>query len=415
MAGRRRKFDPTIPAHIDQARLPAGIYWDRTGNGRWYVREPHPEGIGDRTSTVATAAARLSDLHSIMESRSGAARRGTVGYVMDQFHESTEFKALAAGTQKSYRTSAAHVRAWKTPMGATLDQLEVDRLTLPTIQRLIERIAKGRAATGPGAGDAIPGQPSKANHLLRYLRRTFAWGMRHGACKTNPAKGAKQVKERQQHTMPAQDAFRAVLAYAYERGRRKAHSAGSCPPYLAPLMELAYLCRLRGIEVVRLSDAHATTEGVLASRVKGSRDNITRWSPRLRAAWDAAVAARTATYARRNNQTRVVPIRAEDRPLFVAQDGGPLSKSGFDSAWQNLMAAAIRDKVIAEHERFSLHGLKHRGVTDSRGNKQQAAGHVSPAMTARYDHEIAIVEPAGPVEFSGEFSGAADFGKPEAT
>lgn len=37
--------------------------------------------------------------------------------------------------------------------------------------RYIEMIAKGRVESKPGAGDAEQGYPSKANHLLRYLRR----------------------------------------------------------------------------------------------------------------------------------------------------------------------------------------------------------------------------------------------------
>ena len=35
MAPRNRKHNPTIPAHIDQAKIPRGIYWDATGRGRW--------------------------------------------------------------------------------------------------------------------------------------------------------------------------------------------------------------------------------------------------------------------------------------------------------------------------------------------------------------------------------------------
>lgn len=48
--GRKRKFNPLIPSHIDQAALPRGLYW---GDGRWYVVEPHPEGGNRRKQTVA--------------------------------------------------------------------------------------------------------------------------------------------------------------------------------------------------------------------------------------------------------------------------------------------------------------------------------------------------------------------------
>lgn len=204
--GRPRKHDPSIPRHIDQTKLPKGIYWDESGLGRWYVLEPDPEGAAPRFKTVAGRNARLSDLHAIIEERSGQHARGTIGWVIARFEESTEFAALSQDTRSDYLYCAKTARAYKTAkgQGPTLDTLYVDRLSLPSIQGVIEAIAKGREESRPGAGDGMPGYPSKANHLLRYLRRLFPWGMRHGHCKTNPADGAKQVKERKRHGMPVQ-------------------------------------------------------------------------------------------------------------------------------------------------------------------------------------------------------------------
>lgn len=46
--GRKRKFNPAIPGHIEQDALPKGIYWH---DDRWFVYEDHAEG-GDRKSVV---------------------------------------------------------------------------------------------------------------------------------------------------------------------------------------------------------------------------------------------------------------------------------------------------------------------------------------------------------------------------
>jgi len=54
---------------------------------------------------------------------------------------------------------------------------------------------------------------------------------------------------------------------------------GSCPAYLGYVMELAYLCRLRGIEAVTLTDANELENGVQTNRRKGSRDNVVQWPP----------------------------------------------------------------------------------------------------------------------------------------
>ncbi|AGI08432.1 Integrase [Xanthomonas citri subsp. citri Aw12879] len=61
-----------------------------------------------------------------------------------------------------------------------------------------------------------------------------------------------------------------------------------------------------------------------------------------------------------------------------------------------MITAAIEAGVIAEESRFTLHGLKHRGITDTRGtraHKQDAAGHVTSQMTHRYDHELQVIAP----------------------
>lgn len=159
------------------------------------------------------------------------------------------------------------------------------------------------------------------------------------------ATGVRQAKEVRAHRMPAPDAFAKVLAFARERGRRTPHTKGSCPGYLAPAMVLAYSARLRGIEVGTLTEAHRLDQGVHGQRCKGSRDSITEWNAEMTAAWDQLLARRAA---------------------------------------------------IEQSERFSLHGLKHRGVTDTagnRGDKQDAAGHKSPLTTGRYDHDLPVVKP----------------------
>lgn len=405
--GRPRKTPANLPAHIDYARVPVGLYWDASGQGRWFVRDPHPEGRGTKSKTVAGPSARLSDLHAIAEARKGHSQRGTIDYIGEQFRASSEFKALAIGTRRDYAWCAEVLRTLPTRQKTPFGQLQVDKLAVPVIQRLVELLAQGRPESRPGAGDAIPATPSKANHVLRYLRRLCAWGIRFGHCTTNPATGVRQADEAGAFKMPDMATFNAVLAFARERGARKAHTDGSCPPYLAPAMELAYGVRLRGIEVTTLTDAHALEAGIRSNRRKGSRDNVTEWDPRLRAAWDALQAQRKAAVAR---SRRPVPLQLEQRFLFVAQDGAPLTKSAFDSAWQRLMALAVKDGVITDEQRFTLHGLKHRGITDA--EDKASGGHRTEAMRQRYDHAVPLVKPSRHADFSGDFSGGKEKGTP---
>lgn len=342
--------------------------------------------------------ARLSELHAIVEQRAGGEVRGTIGYVIEQFKKSTEFAALSPNSRRDYNYCARVAQSFATKTGATLDKLYVDRLTLPVLQKLNETIASGKQASAPGANDAVEPAPSKANHLIRYLRRLFAWGMRHGHCTKNPAEGVRLAEEEGAFSMPEPEVYNAVLNFARERGALKPHTKGSLPPYLPAVIELAYLCRMRGIEVVKLTDAHASDKGLYVARTKGSNDTIVRWTPRLRAAWEAALTHRAMVLARESNRGRPIPIRADRRFVIVSESGTPLTKAGLDNAWQDLMHVAMEAKVITPEDRFSLHGLKHRGVTDTKGSKRRkkrASGHRTDAALDIYDHDVAIVAPAG--------------------
>lgn len=59
--------------------------------------------------------------------------------------------------------------------------------------------------------------------------------------------------------------------------------------------------------------------------------------------------------------------------------------------------------IIDQESRFSLHGLKHRGITDS---EDKASGrHLTEAMRQLYDHSVQVMEaavkPKKPASFPG--------------
>jgi hypothetical protein len=365
-----------VPAHIDQARIPRGAIW-HARDRFWYALRPYQR--------LAGADATLADLHRLMEARAGI-QHGTVGWLLDEFHQSTKFADLAESTRGQYDKQRAIVKA-RTVKGGKLGEFALAGITRPGVQKLVEQIAK-------------EGHPTKANHVLRYLRVAFRWGLNHGRAPagwrgTNPGEGVEPAKERKQFRMPTLAAMLAVQEFARAGAAKQAHTEGSVAPYLWAIIEIAYRCRLRGIELCRLTDASASQDGLRATRVKGSNDNVTQWSEPLRAAWDALVRYRD---TRRDVHRLPTPLRAEDRHVLVSQTGQPLSRSGLDSAWQDLMVAAIKAGVILPAQRFTLHGLKHRGITDTKGNKadkQTASGHKSAAMLERYDHDVPVVKPAG--------------------
>ncbi|MBH1633684.1 integrase [Stenotrophomonas maltophilia] len=382
--GRKRKFNPEIPGHIDQGSLPRGVYW---GEGRWYVLDPHPEGIGQKKETVASRRARLSDLHAIMEARAGGNVRGTLDYLVEVFKRSSEYIDLSKKSKQGYDYCAAKACTYLLRDGRPLGQQRIEHLSVPVLQRVVETLATGRPAIGKLP--LIAATPAAANRVASYLRRLFAWGIRHGHCTSNPADGIRKVREKRDARMPDHDAFDAVLRFARTCASRQAHTAGSCPPYLPAVMSLAYAVRLRGIEVNTLTDANLQTEGIRSNRRKGSRDNVTLWTKDLRAAVKWLQSYRD---ERMRIHGRPVPIKPEQRRLLVSESGTPLTKSALDSAWQRLVRRAVAEDVIEKGQRFALHGLKHRGITDSEDNS--AGGHVTEAMRQLYDHSVPVVKAA---------------------
>lgn len=378
--GRKRQHSPHIPKHIDQAALPAAVYFDHRGSGVWYTLYLDEAGKQRRTN-LAGRDVTLSELHRIMEERAGI-DRDSLTFLAEQFHKSDQCKRLAKKTQDDYCYSRDVLLGIPTKLGKPLGELAVRKFTPPLVQRVVDRIAED-------------GTPSKAAHALRYLRRLMQWGRNRGYVDVNPAQGIEAPKERKLRRLPEPTAMAALIQFAQQQGRLTRGEKGACAPYLWYVMEISYLCRLRGIETVTLTDANETPEGVLTNRRKGSRDNIVRWTPRLRAAWDAAKQVRADIWEKKKMP---VPIAAEQRRLIVAAHGGALQKTSLDTAWQRLVAQAIKKGVMTAEQRFGLHDFKRRGITDTEGtraDKQQASGHRSEGMLDVYDHSTPLVNPSG--------------------
>lgn len=370
--GRPRKRSATMPDHIDQSKLPKGCYWDERDRV-WYTILP---GAKASRRKVADSAALMSDLHRVMEQIAGIDRR-SLDFVMEQFEASEKFRALAPATQDGYRKYRKIASEFPTAAGK-LGTLAVRGLSAPLMQKIIDKIAD-------------QGTPTKANALLRFLRRMFRWAKNRGYCDSNPCAGLEQAKERKQRRLPDDRAHEALVAFAKERGSVVAHREGAVAPYLWPAIELMYLCRLRGVEAITLAEDAETPDGLRTNRRKGSLDNVVTWTPRLRAAWDAAKTRRDEIVAARRMP---VPMHAKDRLVFVNQTGGPLAKSSFDSAFQRLMKLAIAEGVLSEEQRFGPHDLKRKGITDTkgtRGEKQQASGHKAQQMLDVYDFDLPVV------------------------
>lgn len=382
MAGRKRKHNPNIPIHIDQSKLPNCVYWDKSGTGRWYISYFDSDLGKQKTKTIADSKATLSELHKIVEEFNGVSN-DTLNFLIEEFKKSIQYKQTAKETQTKYAYGARLAAEFPAKNGKPLGVAPLARFTAPTVQKLIDSIA-------------VQNGPTAARHCKSFLTRAFRWGNVRGYCGIDAVTGLQLPKERKKRVLPELDAYERIISFAKDRAQITSRRKGALPPYLWCVIEICYLCRLRGIEAITLTDANETDLGVNTNRRKGSRDNIVSWTPRLREAWDGAKLARQ---QRRDRNKLPTPARKEDRWLFISDDNFHLRKSSLDGAMQRLMDEAIEAGVITKEQRFSLHPVKRRGVTDTAGNradKQTASGHKDEKMLDIYDMELPVVMPAEP-------------------
>jgi integrase len=71
--------------------------------------------------------------------------------------------------------------------------------------------------------------------------------------------------------------------------------------------------------------------------------------------------------------------------VITSRKGTPYTEDGFRSAWQRMMAEAIKQGLI--QEKFTFHDIRAKHLTDrdeQELNAQLAGGHTDPSITARY-------------------------------
>jgi len=391
--GRKRKPDPTIPGHIDQSKIPTGLYWDGRWGGTWYVLNRKP-GERAQRKNVAGKTATLADLHAIAEARAGQVSSKALRGLCEAFGNSPQFKALSISTQGDYTYCSEVVCEFRLSNGGLAGDLVTKRITQPIIQGLVDAIAAG-TERDKETGKLIP-TPSKAAHVQRYLRRLFRWGANRGYNDINPADGIELPRERRRRRLPEKDVLQALIAFARARAGTRGKE-GSVAPYLWAAIVIGYRCRLRPIEVRTLTDANYTKGGIHTNRRKGSRDNITEWSDDLREAWNYLVERRRVIWSD-EKRPKPWPLRAQDRPILVNHGGDTIGKSTFSSAWRRLLASAIEAGLLTEDQKFGAHDLKRRGITDTPGTRQEkqlASGHTNESMLEVYDFSVPVVRPAG--------------------
>jgi len=345
--GRKRKS-------TDDNRLPKHVYHAK---GR-YVYRPYRDGKLQGETVLCKDNAPLSQVWTAWEALQNGTQRRTLRWLFDAYLASADFARLAPKTQRDYKGASTRICDVKLRNGVLFGTIDIASITPGVLRRYADK----RAVEAPIA----------ANRDLAVISVAFGWAVERDYAKANPAKSVKRQPEKPRARYVSDSEYRIV------------HAAAGKYPYLQPIMELAYLCRMRLAEVLDLTRANLSTEGVLVVRRKGSKNTLTLWSPRLRAAVDAALALPRPFVALVDHQHYLIP----------GATGGRMNESTVQTAWQRIMPVALSAGL---KERFTVHDLKAKGISDTEeGERRAGAGHMDPRITERvYNRLPGKAKPSG--------------------
>lgn len=330
MAPRPRQTGTTLPPYVYLLK------------GRYVLRRYDPATQRQREIRLCRGDATMASVWAAYEALSMPQGHDTFRGLSGLYQKSPQFAALSSTTRRDYAGAHRRICAMALADGRLLGDLPLATWTPPLVQRWQDR--RGEKA------------PVTCNREKSYMARVFAWGLARGHVATNPVRGIQRLRE---HA-----STRYVTDAEYLERLQAAASSGT--PYLVPVMELAYLLRARLAEVLDFQRGRdLLDEGIHLRRRKGSKDSIVAWTPRLR---DAVAAA------------KALHGKVASRYLIAGKDGGRMHESTVQTAWSKR-----RLPWPPGSEPFTIHALKAKGVTDTRGDKLAASGHRDPRMLAIYD------------------------------
>lgn len=288
----------------------------------------------------------------------GGSVRFSLHWLDEQYSKSERFRSLSVKSQANigFMRRLLDHKIKVSGAAGLFGDLQASALTPPMLRSLFDRRLQIYRDAGK-KGSAI------VNRERAYLSAMLSWGIEHIdglGLATNPCKGIRGAKETPRSRYVTEDDYQIQSDMARE-----------IADYLPVVFELAYLCAARGSEIVALRRDSIRDEGLVIRRGKGSRDNIIKWSTRLR----QAVAAAT-----RGHSNLHLIVNTQDQPL---------NKHALDTAMQRLKAKMEESGHGAQW--WTLHDLKRKGLTDAAD--KTIAGHRTEAMRQRYNVGLDQVDP----------------------
>jgi integrase len=144
-------------------------------------------------------------------------------------------------------------------------------------------------------------------------------------------------------------------------------------------MDLAVLTGLRPGDLLSLTRANLTDDGIEIATSKTGKALLIEWSPSLRTAVKKA-------------QAQPPQVR---QALICNKQGKPYTVDGFNTIFYRAMGKAISDPDNALTERFQFRDLRAKSASDDTAEAaSKRLGHASPAITEKiYRRKAERVKP----------------------
>jgi integrase len=192
--------------------------------------------------------------------------------------------------------------------------------------------------------------PTAANRELELLSHVCTMAVEWGAMPFHPLAGLRKIRRPPRRRYPTDAEYLAVYRLA--------------SPMIRCVMDIALLTALRRGDILALTRANKTDNGLLVRTGKTGAEILFEWTPALCKVVDDAL--------------RLPPqVR---QPIVCNRKGEAFTKNGFDSVWQRLM-----DKATESIERFQFRDLRRKSASDEADElvAQARLGHTSVAITNR--------------------------------
>lgn len=327
--GTRR--DNALPEYVYRLQSKDRVVWREYLGRRRFGRSVT---LLDAQGRPLTAQAGHRDILAAYNRQIAQGGARTLEWMLREHMKAPRVRPIEPRTRRDYERYVDVICAAPIKGGSTFGDVDVKKITRGAMVRYRDRLKD---------------TPVTANRHLQFLSAAFSWAVEREILAENPCKGVRKF------STPGRTRY--VEDWEFDLVQRLA------PDHIAIAMELAYLMRARRGEILALRREDVSERGIFLRRTKASESEVTLWSDRLTAAYDAAQALHRGTIS----------------PWVLHRaDGGPIEAEAFSTAWGRLMSKALKNGLA---ERFTFHDLKAKGLTD---DTEHWAGHKSDRMRQIY-------------------------------